>query len=69
MRDVEQRSELTFASEDDVAKRFLVQRIRRSFSRNVDERLDVNETSAYRGAGDVLAKRPDADQQGGARRT
>ena len=69
MRDVEQRSELTFAREDDVMKWFLVQRIRRSFSRNVDERLDVNETSAYRGAGDVLAKRPDADQQGGARRT
>ena len=69
MRDVEQRSELTFASEDDVVKGFLVLRTRGSFSRNVDERLDVNETSAYRGAGDVLAKRPDADQQGGARRT
>ncbi len=69
MRDVEQNGEFTFAGKNDVAKWFFGLRIAGSFSWSIEGRFDMDETRAYRSAGDILAKRPNADQQCGTRRS
>lgn len=69
MRDVEQNGKFTFARQNDVAKWFFGLRIAGSFSWSIEGRFDMDETRAYRSAGDILAKRPNADQQCGTRRS
>lgn len=69
MRDIKQGAEFTFARKNDVAKGFFGLRIGGSFSWSIEGRFDMDETRAYRSAGDILAKRPNADQQCGTRRS